>query len=69
MDDLRTACQVVSEELKKHEDFYDAFVASVNSVIKPKETYVGDGCFQIDLLDCSSYQLAEEIVNRISGEE
>lgn len=45
MDDLRSACQVISEELKKRGDFYDAFVASVNSVIKPKETYVGDGCF------------------------
>lgn len=59
MDNLRSACQVVSEELKKREDFYNAFVASVSSVLKDGITWSPD-----DLLD----KKAEEIVNRISGE-
>lgn len=60
MDDLRNACQVVSEELKKHEDFYDAFVASVRSVLKDGITWSPD-----DLLN----KKAEEVVMMISGEE
>ncbi len=39
MDDLRSACQVVSEELKKREYFYNAFVASVSSVLKDGITW------------------------------
>lgn len=57
MDDLKSACQVVSEELKKHGDFYDAFVASVESVIKEMPS------------ECWSQEVAEKIVNRISGGE
>ena len=57
MDDLKNACQVVSEELKKQGNFYDAFVASVESVIKE---------MQSELWSC---ELAEKIVNRISGEK
>lgn len=46
MDDLRSSCQVVSEELKKREYFYNAFVASVSSVLKDGITWSPD-----DLLD------------------
>jgi len=55
--DLQTACQIIRDELLKHEDFYKTFVASVQSAIHevPEE--------------CWSNELAEKIVNRISGEE
>lgn len=55
--DLQTACRVIRDELLKHEDFYRAFMASVQSAIRetPEE--------------CWSNELAEKIVNRISGEE
>lgn len=67
---LREACRIISNELLKHGDFYDAFVGSVASVLKPKQRYVGDGCFCIDIDDDTDYKgLAEEIVKRISGEE
>lgn len=54
---LKEACLIVSNELQKHGDFYDAFVTSVRSSIRetPKEMW--------------SNELAEEIVKRISGEE
>lgn len=67
---LREACRIISNELLKHGDFYDAFVGSVASVLKPRERYVGDGCFCIDIDDGADYKgLADEIVKRISGEE
>lgn len=55
--DLQTACQIIRDELLKHGDFYKAFVSSAQSAIRetPKE--------------CWSNELAEKIVNRISGEE
>lgn len=55
--DLQTACRIIRDEILKHEDFYRAFVASVQSVIReaPEE--------------CWSIELAERIVKRISGEE
>lgn len=55
--DLQTACRIIRDELLKHEDFYRAFVASVQSAIceSPKE--------------CWSNELAYRIVKRISGEE
>lgn len=60
MSDLRQACEVVSAELKKHEDFYNALVASVKSVLTEGINWTPD-----DLMD----KKAEEIVKRISGEE
>lgn len=67
---LQGGCKVVSDELQKHGEFYDAFVESVASVLKPRERYVGDGCFCIDIDDGTDYKgLADEIVKRISGEE
>lgn len=55
--DLQTACQIIRDELLKHEDFYKTFVSSVQSAIleTPSGTW--------------SNELAERIVNRISGEE
>lgn len=54
---LQEACRIIANELQKHGDFYDAFVASVRSSIHeaPEEMWSGE--------------LAEKIVKRISGEE
>lgn len=54
---LQEACQIITHELQKHGEFYDAFVASVSSSIHevPEEMWSGE--------------LAEKIVKRISGEE
>lgn len=55
--DLQTACQIIKDELLKHEDFYNSFVASVQSAIRevPEE--------------CWSNELADRVVKRIIGEE
>lgn len=67
---LQEACRIITHELLKHGEFYSAFVGSVASVLKPRERYVGDGCFCIDIDDDTDHKgLAEEIVKRISGEE
>lgn len=68
-ENLSEACFIICEELKKHGYFYDAFVTGINSLLKPREVYAGDGCFEIKLSDMGSHELAEEIVKRISGEE
>lgn len=68
-ENLSEACFIISEELKKHGDFYNAFVESVHGVLKPREKDIGDGCFSIELTDEDSFMMAEEIVKRISGEE
>lgn len=59
MSELQKACQTVSEELKKHGDFYDAFVASIYSVLTEGIQYNAD----------QMKSKAEQIVNRIIGEE
>lgn len=59
-ENLSDACRIVSEELKRHGDFYDAFVASINSVLSQ-----GIQCEPPDLMKSK----AEQIVNRIIGEE
>lgn len=67
---IKEACQIVTHELHKHGEFYDAYVASIASVLEPKQRYIGDGCFCIDIDADTDYKgLAEEIVKRISGEE
>lgn len=58
MSELQKACQTVCEELKKHGDFYDAFVASIKSVLDEP----ADGSL-------TSEEFAKEIVGRIIGEE
>lgn len=55
---LQTSCEVIKSELMKHEEFYDAFVASVESVIR-KIPEVGE----------KASDIAERITKRISGEE
>lgn len=66
-ENLSDACLIISEELKKHGDFYKAFVDSVLSVIKPKSRYIGDGETEI-IAEFGENYLAEEIVRRIAGE-
>lgn len=58
-ENLHDACFIVSEELKRHGDFYKSFVSSIQSVIK--EMPPGEEMW--------SNELAEKIVKRISGEE
>lgn len=55
---LQTSCAVVKSELMKHEEFYDAFVASVESVIR-----------EIPEAGEKTLAIAERITKRISGEE
>lgn len=55
---LQTSCAVVKMELMKHEEFYDAFVASVESALN-EVPEVGE----------NAYAIAERITKRISGEE
>lgn len=57
---VQVACQIVVNELEKCGDFYDAFVASINSVLSQ-----GIQCEPPDLMKSK----AEQIVNRIIGEE
>lgn len=55
------ACQILSQELKKHGDFYDAFVASVRSAIEEIPS-------DVDVFEYEQ-EISEKIVKRISGEE
>lgn len=55
---LQTSCEVVKSELMKHEEFYDAFVSSVESVIR-----------EIPEVGEKTLDIAERITKRISGEE
>lgn len=55
---LRTSCAVVKSELMKHGEFYDAFVASVESALH-EVPEVGE----------KASDIAERITKRISGEE
>lgn len=65
---LQDAVKILNFELHKHGDIYDAFQASILSVLKPKEHYIGDGEFSIEAEE-GAYYLAEEILKRIIGEE
>ena len=55
---VQVACQIVANELGKRGAFYDAFVASINSVLSQ-----GIQCEPPDLMKSK----AEQIVNRIIG--
>lgn len=55
---LQTSCEVIKSELMKHGEFYDAFVASVGSVIR-----------EIPEVGEKTLAIAEKITKRISGEE
>lgn len=55
---LQTSCAVVKSELMKHEEFYDAFVSSVESALH-----------EIPEVGEKTLAIAERITKRISGEE
>lgn len=55
---LQTSCEVIKSELMKHGEFYDAFVASVESVIR-----------EIPDVGEKASDIAERITKRISWEE
>lgn len=55
---LQTSCEVVKSELMKHEEFYDAFVSSVESALH-----------EIPEVCEKASDIAERITKRISGEE
>lgn len=55
---LQTSCEVIKNELMKHGEFYDAFVASVESALH-EVPEVGE----------KASAIAERITKRISGEE
>lgn len=55
---LQTSCAVVKSELMKHEEFYDAFVSSVESALN-----------EIPEIGEKASAIAERITKRISGEK
>ena len=65
---LQEAACIVRDELLKKGDLYDGFVASILSVLMPKEHYAGDGESEI-YAEYGAKYLAEEILNRIIGLE
>ena len=65
---LEEATKVLKTELHKHGDIYDAFQASILSVLKSKEQYVTDSGVLIHA-ENGTQALAEEILKRIIGEE
>lgn len=65
---IRAATAILRTELMKHGDLYNGYLASILSVLKPKERYIGDGESEIHAefqVNC----LAEEVLKRIIGEE
>lgn len=68
-DELITAATaILRTELMKHGDLYNGYLASILSVLKPKERYIGDGESEIHAEFQVNY-LAEEVLKRIIGEE
>lgn len=65
---VKEACKILRDELLKHEDLYDGFVASILSMLKENSRYIGDGETEI-IAEYGENQLAEEILKRIIGEE
>ena len=65
---VKEACKIMRDELLKHEDLYDGFVASILSMLKENSRYIGDGETEITA-EYGENQLAEEILKRIIGEE
>lgn len=60
--------KILRNELLKQGDLYDGFVASIFSVLKPKEHYIGHGESEIHA-EYGAKHLAEEILNQIIGME
>lgn len=65
---VQQAAVTLRDELLRHGDLYDGFRASILSVLKPKEWYIGANGCEIHAENGAHY-LAEEILNRIIGEE
>lgn len=65
---VQEAAVTLRDELLRHGDLYDGFRASILSVLKPKEWYIGANGCEIHAENGVHY-LAEEILNRIIGEE
>lgn len=56
---LKDSCIIMLEELKKHGDFYKAFICSVQSALREVPSDAG----------IWTNELAEKIVRRIAGDE
>ena len=65
---VQNACKILRDELLKHGDLYDGFVASILSVLKENSRCIGDGETEI-IAEYGENKLAEEILKRIIGEE
>ena len=65
---VKESCKILRDELLKHGDLYDGFVASILSVLKENSRYIGDRETEI-VAEFGENQLAEEILKRIIGEE
>lgn len=61
---LQESCRIISNELQKHGEFYDAFVSCVERTL---DEYDDENCVIDDGYFSST--LARKIVKRISGEE
>lgn len=64
---LKDAILILREELLKHETLYDAFVASIMSIVL-EETYIPD-YMNHDVFKRMAYQMCEKIVKRLIGED
>lgn len=63
-ENLQQACAIIENELKKHGEFYNSFVASVKTAL---DEFDDENCVMDNGYE-SNY-LANKIVKRISGEE
>lgn len=64
---IQDACKIIREELLKHGDLYDGFVASMISAVL-EETYIPAGV-ERESLEMSARKACEKIVKRIIGED
>lgn len=65
---VEESVKVLRNELLKHGEIYNAFRDSIQSVLKPKERYIGGGEFMV-YAESGSSNLPEKILSRIIGEE
>lgn len=64
---LKDAFVILQKELLKHETLYDAFVASVMSIVL-EETHIPDYMSR-DEFKIKAYAMCEKIIKRLIGEE
>lgn len=66
---IHEAVLVLKKAISEDSELRKAFIASIASVLKPKETYFdGDGTYKI-ITGSGAESLAEEILGRIIGED